>query len=97
MGYEQQPIKVSPTGRLSIPAKQRRALGLEGGGMVVATVQDGELRIRTVKAVIAEIQALLAPYRADNGGGSEALIRERREEAAREDRDYQESMRVQRS
>jgi AbrB family looped-hinge helix DNA binding protein len=97
MGHDNQPIKVSPSGRLSIPAKQRKALGLENGGMVVATVQDGELRIRTVKAVLDEIQEMLAPYRNVEGGGSEGLIRDRREEAAQEEREYQESLRARRS
>lgn len=97
MGHDNQPIKVSANGRMSIPAKQRKAMGLEGGGMVVATVQDGELRIRNVKAVIAEIQEMLAPYRNVEGGGSEGLIRDRREEAAREEREYQESLRARRS
>jgi AbrB family looped-hinge helix DNA binding protein len=97
MGHDNQPIKVSPTGRMSIPAKQRKALGLEGGGMVVATVQDGELRIRTVKAVLSEIQEMLAPYRHVEGGGSEGLIRDRREEFAQEEREYQESLHVHRS
>jgi antitoxin PrlF len=94
MGHDNLPIKVSSNGRMSIPAKQRKALGLENGGMVVATVQDGELRIRTVKAVLDEIQERLAPYRNVEGGGSEGLIRERREEASREEREYQESLRI---
>ena len=38
---------MAANGRLSIPAKQRKALGLEKGGMVVSTVENGELRIRT--------------------------------------------------
>jgi antitoxin PrlF len=92
MKHDNLPIKVSPNGRMSIPAKQRKALGIENGGMVVATVQDGELRIRTVEAVLAEIQRRLAPYRGVEGGGSEGLIRERREEAEREEREYQESL-----
>jgi AbrB family looped-hinge helix DNA binding protein len=96
MGQDNQPIKVSANGRMSIPAKQRKALGIENGGMVVATVQGGELRIRTVKAVIEEIQQMLAPYRDVEGGGSEGLIRDRREEAAREEREYQESLSVRR-
>jgi hypothetical protein len=58
----------------------------------VAAVRDGELRIRTVKAVLEEIQQMLAPYRNVEGGGSEGLIRERREEAAREECEYQESL-----
>ena len=49
---DSQPIRMAANGRLSIPAKQRKALGLENGGMVVSTVENGELRIRTVKAVL---------------------------------------------
>jgi AbrB family looped-hinge helix DNA binding protein len=97
MGHENQTIKVSANGRMSIPAKQRKALGVEDGGTVVATLQDGELRIRSVKAVLDEIQQMLAPYRNAEGGGSEGLIQERREEAAREEREYQESLRGRRS
>jgi AbrB family looped-hinge helix DNA binding protein len=82
----------SANGRISIPAKQRQALGIENGSMVVATVQDGELRIRTVRAVLEEIQLRLASSRNVEGGGSEGLIREQREETVREDREYQESL-----
>lgn len=64
--------------------------------MVVATVQDGELRIRAVNAVIAEIQDMLAPYRRE-GGGSEALMRDRRKEAAQEESEYQANLVVRRS
>jgi hypothetical protein len=64
--------------------------------MVVGTVVDGELRIRSTKAVITEIQDRLAPYFKHGDGGSEALIRERREEAALEEREYRESPRVRR-
>ena len=35
MSHDSQPIRVAANGRLSIPAKQRKALGLENGGMVV--------------------------------------------------------------
>jgi len=97
MGHDNQPIKVSPSGRLSIPAKQRKALGLEHGGMVVATVQDGELRIRTVKAVLDEIQEMLAPIAMWRAEAPKGLIRDRREEAAQEEREYQESLRARRS
>ena len=65
--------------------------------MVIATVQDGELRIRTVKSVVAEIQDMLAPYRDQQDGGSEGLIQDRREEAVQEERDDQESLRGNRS
>lgn len=61
MGHENQPIRIAPNGRLSIPANQRKALGLERGGMVVSTVENGELRLRaagvTSDTLIAERRA----------------------------------------
>jgi AbrB family looped-hinge helix DNA binding protein len=89
MGHENQPIKVSPNGRLSIPAKQRKALGLEGGGMVVVRVQDGELRIRTVKAVLDELCAVVAPALKASGDSVDQFIADRRAEAAREQEGHQ--------
>jgi AbrB family looped-hinge helix DNA binding protein len=86
VGHDNQPIKVSPSGRLSIPAKQRKALGLEGGGMVVATVQDGELRIRTV---LDDLCALVAPALKASGDTVDQFIADRHAEAAREEQEYQ--------
>jgi AbrB family looped-hinge helix DNA binding protein len=104
MGHDNLPIKVSANGRMSIPAKHRKALGLEGGGMVVATVQDGELRIQTVKAVLDEISALLAPAlkasalkaSALKASGSvvDQLIADRRAEFAKEEQEYQDYLKA---
>jgi antitoxin PrlF len=93
MGHDNHPIRVSANGRMSIPAKQRKALGLEGGGMVVAIVQDGELRIRTVKAVLDEISAELAPRLKASGFTVDQLIAERRAEFARDEQEYQDYLR----
>ena len=49
---------VSPTGRLSLPAQFRKAVGLERGGDVVVELDDREIRIRTLDDVVAEAQAL---------------------------------------
>src|SRR5690606_11044269 len=49
---------VSETGRLSLPAELRRAVGLERGGPVRIEVIDGAIRIRTMKEVKERIQAL---------------------------------------
>jgi len=86
---------MSENGRLSIPAKQRKQLGLEDGGMVVARVECGELRVRPVRAALAELQqkvgAMLAAAGVKPGELlSEQLIADRREEAARGDRESHE-------
>src|SRR5262249_8483888 len=49
---------VSPSGRLSLPAEFRKAVGLERGGEVVVELDDREIRIRTLDDAIAEAQAL---------------------------------------
>src|SRR5690349_724088 len=89
MGYDSQPIRMSPNGRLSIPAKQRKALGLENGGMVVSTLDNGELRIRPIAAVLAEVQAMVAPYVKASGDTVDQFIADKRAEAAREEQELQ--------
>ena len=90
MGLDNRPIKMAADGRLSIPARQRKALGLEKGGLVVATVENGELRIRTVTAVMDELRAKIGPILKAAGVTSDSVIADRREEAAREEAKYQE-------
>lgn len=50
--------QVSATGRVSLPSEYRKALGLERGGKVILELDDGEIRIRTVRAAVARAQAL---------------------------------------
>jgi bifunctional DNA-binding transcriptional regulator/antitoxin component of YhaV-PrlF toxin-antitoxin module len=82
---------------MSIPAKQRKALGIEGGGTVVATLQDGELRIRSVKAVLDEISAVVAPILKASGFTVDQFIAERHAEAAREEQEYQDYLKERQS
>ena len=85
---ENLPIRMAANGRLSIPAKQRRALGLEKGGVVVSTVENGELRIRTMQAVLDELRARLAPSLKASGDTLDRFIADRRAEAEREETEY---------
>lgn len=50
--------KVSQSGRLSLPAEFRKAIGLERGGDVIVELDGHDLRIRTVDEVIARAQKL---------------------------------------
>jgi AbrB family looped-hinge helix DNA binding protein len=77
--------RVSESGRLSIPAKFRKAIGLERGGEVVVELDGREIRIRTVDEVVGRAQALTRQLLGDKPGGSlDAFLAERRREAARE-------------
>ncbi len=50
--------RVSPSGRVSLPAEFRKAIGLDRGGRVVLELDEGEIRIRTVQQAVARAQAM---------------------------------------
>jgi AbrB family looped-hinge helix DNA binding protein len=78
--------KVSESGRLSLPAELRRAVGLDRGGDVVVELDGKEIRIRTMKAAAARAQAIARRIMGDDAKGSvDAFIAGRRREAAKEE------------
>ena len=79
---------MAANGRLCVPAKLRKALGLEAGGVVVLSLQGGEIRIRPIKAVLAEVQAMVAPYLEASGDSVDRFLADRRAEVAREEAEY---------
>ena len=70
-------------GRLVIPAAYRKALGLKPGDKVLLTLEDGEIRIVSMRQTIVRAQSLLRRYIPENRSLSEELIKQRREEVAR--------------
>jgi AbrB family looped-hinge helix DNA binding protein len=77
--------RVSETGRLSIPAEFRKAVGLDHGGDVVVELAGREIRIRTVDEVIAQSQALTRRLIGTKPGASvDDFLAERRREAEHE-------------
>lgn len=76
--------KIDSGGRLIIPAQARKALSLEAGGPVVLTLVDGELRVRSVAAAMAELQAQASSFLGGDGASVDAFLTARRAEAARE-------------
>lgn len=77
--------KVSESGRLSIPAELRRAVGLERGGDVVVELDGRDIRIRTVDEVMAQAQALTRRLLAGQPDASvDAFLAERQREAEEE-------------
>jgi AbrB family looped-hinge helix DNA binding protein len=77
--------KISPSGRLVIPAPQRKELGLKAGDQVVMRVENNELRISSVNHSIERVQALVRKYNRKGENLSESLIRDRRAEAKKEE------------
>jgi AbrB family looped-hinge helix DNA binding protein len=77
--------RVSASGRLSLPAKFRKAVGLERGGEVVIELDDREIRIRTIDEVVGRAQALTRRLLGGKADASlDAFLAERRREAERE-------------
>ena len=80
-------VRIAPGGRVVIPAEFRKALGVEVGDSVVIELKDDELRLRSRQAAIKKVQAMVRKcLPADGRSLADELIAERREEAAREER-----------
>ena len=78
-------VKVSESGRLSLPAEIRKAVGLDRGGDVVVELDGNDIRIRTVDEVVAAAQALTRRVLGGKPGtGVDDFLSERRKAAARE-------------
>jgi AbrB family looped-hinge helix DNA binding protein len=76
--------KISDSGRLSLPAEMRRAIGLERGGDVVIELAGREIRIRPIDEVVAQAQAMTRRLLHGKEASVEDFIAERRKEAAKE-------------
>lgn len=77
--------RVSSTGKLSLPAQHRRLLGLEKGGPVMVWVENGEVRIRTMRSLIEQAQSEAQALFAGTGESVERFLEDRRAEAHREE------------
>lgn len=73
--------KLSPGGRVVIPAEYRRVLGLKEGDELILTLEDGTIRIDTRRSLLRQAQAIVDQYAADDPSSwSEELIRQRQDE-----------------
>lgn len=87
---KQRTVPVSENGRMNLPADMRRSLGLSGAGYLLLTLENDEVIITTTRQAIQRVRELAAPYKPDGSLASEQLIRERRDEAARENDEEEE-------
>jgi AbrB family looped-hinge helix DNA binding protein len=77
-------MRVNANGRVVIPVSYRKALGIEAGDEVILRMEDGELRITTMKRRIERVQRLVRKYVKPGVSLVDELIAERREAAKRE-------------
>jgi hypothetical protein len=76
--------KISNLGKMNLSAQIRRQAGLENGGPVMVSVVDGEIRIRAVRQVLANLQRNARAVFAGSGETVDDFLRERRTEAAKD-------------
>lgn len=84
---KQAKARISPNGRVVIPAAIRQQLGVKPGDPILMDVEDGVLRLESYPTRIARIQRELAQYIAPGVSMADELIAERRAEARREQED----------
>ncbi len=82
MGHGTCVVKVAANGRMSIPARYRKLLGQENGGLVVLRIEGDDLLIRPVKTVLADLQDQVGRALAGSGTTVDGFIADRRKEAA---------------
>lgn len=77
-------LTVASNGRVVIPAPMRAALGLQGGGKVIARLVDGTVVLEPQDAAIRAAQAMVARYVPQGSGLVDELIAERHAASERE-------------
>jgi AbrB family looped-hinge helix DNA binding protein len=83
-------VRLSEKGRIVIPAEFREALGIKTGDMLILEVVDHELRLSTFSSRLKRAQERVKKYTTPGTSMVDELIAERREEARREEEEYQE-------
>ena len=76
--------KLGENGRVVIPARYRKALGLRAGDDVLLELGDDQVRIVPAKLAVARAQRLVRKYIRPSVKLADSLIGDRRREAERE-------------
>jgi AbrB family looped-hinge helix DNA binding protein len=84
MDLKESHTRINENGRIVIPSSFRRALGIRSGDTVVLRIENGELRITTLRQRLAKAQQLVCKHVAPTTSLVDELIADRREAARRE-------------
>ena len=82
--HEPERVTIDEAGRLVVPARFRKALGIRGRQQLVVGLEGDTIRLRTPGAALARLQAIARQKRQGSGSVVDEFILERRAEAARE-------------
>ncbi len=90
--------KLGPGGRIVIPARMRKALGLGEGDYVQVRLRGEELHIVPQDIALRRVQEFVAKHASDdNRSWVDLLLEERRREVEREEREVEREEREERS
>lgn len=88
MAHAERQVVVGDRGRLVLPADVRSELGIEPGARLLLSIErDGSLRLRPYRTVADQNRGLLADLAPADTSMVDELLKERRREAAQEDRE----------
>ncbi|MCW6508516.1 AbrB/MazE/SpoVT family DNA-binding domain-containing protein [Lichenifustis flavocetrariae] len=76
--------RIAEGGRIVIPAKMRKALGVDKGDALWLELHGDELRLKPARSALRRLQQKLLDYAPKGRLASEELVADRRIEAARE-------------
>ena len=76
--------RIAEGGRIVVPARMRKALGIDKGDAVWISLEEGELRVRPARSALRRIQAQLRDAQPAGRLASAELVAGRRIDAARE-------------
>ena len=77
-------VRVDKVGRIVVPARFRKTLGLEPGETAIVKLEGNTLRVHSIRAAVKEAQTLMRKKNPTKRSAVDELIAERRVEAARE-------------
>jgi len=80
-------VRLGPDGRIVIPAALREALGLKEGDTLIASMDQGELRLMTIQAAVRRAQAVLRQFVPEGVSLVDELLEDRRREVEQEEQD----------
>jgi AbrB family looped-hinge helix DNA binding protein len=73
----QSTLTLAPNGRVVVPASMREQLGLQGGGKLLARLENGAVILEPVETAIRRAQAMVRGYVPENSRLVDELIAER--------------------
>jgi bifunctional DNA-binding transcriptional regulator/antitoxin component of YhaV-PrlF toxin-antitoxin module len=77
-------VRLGPSRQIMLPEAATKALDLKEGDTLVATVDDGEIRLMTIPTAVRKAQAIVRQYVPEGVSLVDELLEDRRREVERE-------------